>query len=647
MGIFRQFPYTNFHELNLDWLLDKMKTLGIDVEAFKTEILNDFNELENEFEDFTFSVDSKIIEEVDKWLDEHPEATTTVEDGSITLAKLAKSLTYTILCPPIYNFDNIGRLPYKRFAKAGMQGGICTGNNIFYQYSRNDTELIKFNLASGLVINRTEVDLGHCNSMAFIENENKLLCFGTFGENSLPYNRVSIFDGDTLVLIDEVDLTLPTDITLNVEPVWEYGYMCSFDNEKSKFYIAGQRYVKQTTESYIIRYGYANGTFTLENYGVLPDTLATSASDMCYFNGANYILTSEAPQIVIIDDNYDIVHTVPVSRCVSSLTYATEFESISIVDGEIIVGYVSTCFKNRYGGGSYVYAKSAFRNSPNSASTTTPEFTKVNTLYVDNNNDDYHRDGSASNPFSNIYEALNCSYNFEMLTIYDNSVTEDSFVIAVETGQHIVLNAENSAIRYGIIMDGGYLYCIRPSHSTFTYNKLTYTMRLENGAQCLISDWNKTGEGVNVTLDSDSVELINGAELSFFNSVLTNLDCFKYIAPSAVVRQMVDLAPNNTGIIRDDAPSDIRPKNLRGFKATISGTPANKFIPIQCQIMLKVTINSNTYNLSGVIMGTPCSWFIDGNKITLSVARTNQWGKVTITADEGVTINNFDCWIPT
>ena len=34
MGLFDQFPYTNFHELNLDWLLRMMKELNNTVENF-------------------------------------------------------------------------------------------------------------------------------------------------------------------------------------------------------------------------------------------------------------------------------------------------------------------------------------------------------------------------------------------------------------------------------------------------------------------------------------------------------------------------------------------------------------------------------------------------------------------------------------
>ena len=37
MGLFEQFPYTNFHELNLDWVLQAVK--GMDV---KIDAMNDY-----------------------------------------------------------------------------------------------------------------------------------------------------------------------------------------------------------------------------------------------------------------------------------------------------------------------------------------------------------------------------------------------------------------------------------------------------------------------------------------------------------------------------------------------------------------------------------------------------------------------------
>lgn len=63
---FNRYPYTDFHELNDDWILSKMHQLEEKV--------------------LTFSKDIKSS--VYSWLDEHPEATTTVQDHSLTYEKL-------------------------------------------------------------------------------------------------------------------------------------------------------------------------------------------------------------------------------------------------------------------------------------------------------------------------------------------------------------------------------------------------------------------------------------------------------------------------------------------------------------------------------------------------------------------------------
>lgn len=63
---FNKYPYDSAHELNLDWILQNMEKL-----------IHIYDELPSELQAF-----------VDQWLSDHPEATTTVQDGSLTPAKL-------------------------------------------------------------------------------------------------------------------------------------------------------------------------------------------------------------------------------------------------------------------------------------------------------------------------------------------------------------------------------------------------------------------------------------------------------------------------------------------------------------------------------------------------------------------------------
>lgn len=74
MGIFRQFPYSNFHDINLD------------------NILKIINDLRAEWANFIVDWGKEVSEQVNKWLEDHPEATTTVEDHSISQIKLTEEL---------------------------------------------------------------------------------------------------------------------------------------------------------------------------------------------------------------------------------------------------------------------------------------------------------------------------------------------------------------------------------------------------------------------------------------------------------------------------------------------------------------------------------------------------------------------------
>lgn len=71
MGLFENFPYTNFHELNLDWIVNTMKALDEKVDSIEDRIYNkskaytdeqiailrhEFNSLEDEFVTFKAEV---------------------------------------------------------------------------------------------------------------------------------------------------------------------------------------------------------------------------------------------------------------------------------------------------------------------------------------------------------------------------------------------------------------------------------------------------------------------------------------------------------------------------------------------------------------------------------------------------------------
>lgn len=75
MGLFEQFPYCNFHELNLDWILKKLKELDEKVDSIEDRILAEanaytdrkvgevqaeFNALESDFNSFKADVNAQF-----------------------------------------------------------------------------------------------------------------------------------------------------------------------------------------------------------------------------------------------------------------------------------------------------------------------------------------------------------------------------------------------------------------------------------------------------------------------------------------------------------------------------------------------------------------------------------------------------------
>ncbi len=111
--MFQNFPYTDMHQLNLDWIIKTIK----DFEDHKEEIINGLAEKVNKpttdpdgkLNDVLISLGNgqtfwgnpmdvlDIQEAVDNWLADHPEATTTVEDHSIAKIKLTEELQKEVI----------------------------------------------------------------------------------------------------------------------------------------------------------------------------------------------------------------------------------------------------------------------------------------------------------------------------------------------------------------------------------------------------------------------------------------------------------------------------------------------------------------------------------------------------------------------
>ena len=77
-GIRHNFPYTNLHDLNIDWML-----------AIIEKLVNVYDE-----------VPADLQELVNQWFIDHPEAITTIADGEVTKIKLGTDVLSTYILIP-------------------------------------------------------------------------------------------------------------------------------------------------------------------------------------------------------------------------------------------------------------------------------------------------------------------------------------------------------------------------------------------------------------------------------------------------------------------------------------------------------------------------------------------------------------------
>lgn len=78
---FNWFPGVNLHDLDLDWVIKIVKELASKV-----------SEMYTKWDQWVLDTTPLIKDTVNEWLNDHPEATTTVQDGSITPIKINDEL---------------------------------------------------------------------------------------------------------------------------------------------------------------------------------------------------------------------------------------------------------------------------------------------------------------------------------------------------------------------------------------------------------------------------------------------------------------------------------------------------------------------------------------------------------------------------
>ena len=269
---------------NLDELVEEIDELKEELTALEDEVeaLN---------EGGLVIKDEVIQSEVDAWLDEHPEATTTLQDGTVTEAKLASSLAAKIDKSAI-NFS-LSRVTMLRNTICGdanhyLQGGTfvsSTGHFVvaFAPISGSgatSTILVELDTDFATVIKRvSSTNYGHANDLTYNPNTDKIYVSSTGQSSGSTYERkVLVVNASTLAiesgiaftnLVSAISYDLINNVYYTVESVDDtrkvFKYDANFnllENIGDAFLIDPARQVGQCSVCYNGRFYYV----TVSNY---------------------------------------------------------------------------------------------------------------------------------------------------------------------------------------------------------------------------------------------------------------------------------------------------------------------------------------------------------------------------------------------
>ena len=136
-----RFPYTNFHDLNLDWVIQVVREAKEKYPAMYDELMriklnapidNHYGQLgdflisngdgSTSWKPFDDTIGAEIVQAVNAWLVAHPEATTTVQDHSLTYEKLVIG-TLGFVTPEMFGAAGDGVTNDREAIQAALDAG--------------------------------------------------------------------------------------------------------------------------------------------------------------------------------------------------------------------------------------------------------------------------------------------------------------------------------------------------------------------------------------------------------------------------------------------------------------------------------------------------------------------------------------------
>lgn len=385
MAFWNKYPYTDFHELNLDWILKVI------------------HGLEKKVSDFSADIKSYV----DDWLDNHPEATTTVLDGSITEPKINSDFLKEILNEDVnlfgYNFRRVDRqfIINDGTNAYNQQGGtVIDGDTVVYALldydylSNNIAHIIEHKISAHTYTEKAQLIIGHCDSMAYDRAGGKLYiapAYQAYNGVEIQHGDIYIYDYSTMTLLD-----IMTGINAN---------SVGFDNDNNKLYYT----------TFDNKWKDENGVELFE----FDVTWTSSRQGIFIYKGYPYLVTAFPNNIRQFDFSGNIIRDIPL-REFYDFYFTGELQWAGVYDTKLFAGTMIDCEDGteKYPQLFETDLETNIYSSDHSGAHV------MTTIHADSSSTAFNPNGTSNNQFKSINEAIlyaNCRKSITELDLYDGT----------------------------------------------------------------------------------------------------------------------------------------------------------------------------------------------------------------------------------
>lgn len=340
--------------------------------------------------------------------------------------------------------ENICALPYRYSGATDLQGGCYGGDGKVVNYFTSSHTIQVIDLLTGSVDREySDNNFGHGNGICKIDDFIYLCGTGNMSTNNvykIPYNTLDSYEiinvyGENLIPSGNISCIAynPDNekVYISIAPVFDTMTIYEFNKELSK----------------------VENIYTIEN----GNKYGGFITNICYWKEFLLVHYNYGKLQLFNIDDMSLYKTIDLdmyvgTRIASELEWLDNYE-----DGKLIIG-TRAFVGNSYGSGGIFFAITDLTESSteypintSKAATTDKNLLFSFNIYVDNTlqTTNLLRDGSQSNPFNNLYEALQCASNprYKNINIYLRGDYSNDYLCICNTTNNVkILNWDNGNI---------------------------------------------------------------------------------------------------------------------------------------------------------------------------------------------------------